>query len=413
MKNYIQKNSAGIISGFPRQRKKRKKFEADAASATRTFFSKRIFIQMSVTGYIIFTALSLMVLHYLIQLLVWLGLTINEYHDQPAVVQPKVSVLLAVRNEEDNITECVEALSKLDYPTNKIEILIGNDQSTDGTVGLIEPLLKKYHQFQLHHITEQLGKARGKANVLANLAHVATGEYFFITDADIQVNPNWIQSMLVRFDDETAIVSGITIGKGNNFFEKLQALDWTYFNAVLTATTNMGIPCTAVGNNMVISRNAYFATGGYEALDFSVTEDYKLYAAVRKLKWKTKNIATPGSFHFTKTLPDFKSVLHQRKRWLTGGKELPLYWWLMLFVFGLFYPAILFLLFTQPTLAIKCWLLKFIFEAAIINRQLLRLQQPSAFLLLIAHQFYSMVLSLCVAVFYYLPFKFAWKNRYY
>lgn len=155
---------------------------------------------------------------------------------------------------------------------------------------------KKYHQFQLHHITEQLGKARGKANVLANLAHVATGEYFSITDADIQVNPNWIQSMLVRFDDETAIVSGITIGKGNNFFEKLQALDWTYFNAVLTATTNMGIPCTAVGNNMVISRKAYFATGGYESSDFSVTEDYKLYAAVRKLKWKTKNIATPELF---------------------------------------------------------------------------------------------------------------------
>jgi hypothetical protein len=39
----------------------------------------------------------------------------------------------------------VEALSKLNYPSDKIEVLIGNDQSTDGTVGLIEPLLKKYH----------------------------------------------------------------------------------------------------------------------------------------------------------------------------------------------------------------------------------------------------------------------------
>lgn len=368
---------------------------------------------MSVTGYIVFAALSLMVLHYLIQLLVWLGLTINEYQDQPVATQPIVSVLLAVRNEENNITECLEALSKLNYPSDKLEILIGNDQSTDGTVAVVEPLLKRHPQFQLHHITEQLGKARGKANVLANLAHVATGEYFFITDADIKVNPNWIQSMLVRFDAETAIVSGITIGKGNSFFEKLQALDWTYFNAVLTATTNMGITCTAVGNNMAISRKAYFATGGYETLDFSVTEDYKLYAAVRKLKWKTKNIATLGSFHFTKTLPDFKAVLHQRKRWLTGGKELPLYWWLMLCVFGLFYPAILFLLFTQPALAIKCWLLKFIFEAAIINRQLYRLQQPTTLLLLIVHQFYSMVLSMSVAVFYFLPFKFAWKNRYY
>ena len=42
---------------------------------------------------------------------------------------PKVSVLLAVRNEEENILRCLEALEDMDYPKNKIEILIGNDRS--------------------------------------------------------------------------------------------------------------------------------------------------------------------------------------------------------------------------------------------------------------------------------------------
>jgi cellulose synthase/poly-beta-1,6-N-acetylglucosamine synthase-like glycosyltransferase len=357
--------------------------------------------------------LAVVVLHYMIQLMVWLGLTINIYEDRTLLSQPRVSVLLAARNEEEHITACLQHLCELNYPVDKIEILIGDDASEDGTVQHIKPFLEKYPHLKLFHISENLGKARGKANVLAQLAKQATGDYFFITDADIHVNPEWINSMLPHVDEQTAIVSGITIGKGENVFEHLQAIDWTYFNAVLTGTSNLGIPCTAVGNNMLITREAYLKTGGYEHLEFSVTEDYALYRAVRNLSLKTKNICTTGSFHFTRTLPTFKAVLHQRKRWLTGGRQLPFYWWLMLFIFGLFWPCIVAIACINPMLALKCWLLKFILETAIINRQLLRLQQPTVFLFLLLHQVYSFISSMAVAIFYVLPFKFAWKNRTY
>lgn len=357
--------------------------------------------------------LSVIVVHYAIQVLVWLGLTINDYHDRAITVHPRVSVLLAVRNEEVHIASCIQSLCELNYPIGQLEILIGNDASEDNTVQQVLPFLEKYPHITLFHITENLGKARGKANVLAQLARKATGEYFFITDADIHVNPEWINSMLPHLSDETAMVSGVTIGKGTNTFEHLQAIDWTYFNAVLTGTANLGIPCTAVGNNMLITRKAYLQTGGYEQLEFSVTEDYALYKAVRNLSLKTKNICTVGSYHYTQTLPTFKAILHQRKRWLTGGRQLPLYWWFMLFVFGLFWPCIIVIAYMNPALALKCWLLKFILEAAIINRQLLRLQQPSEFLFLLFHQVYSFISSMAVAIFYFLPFKFVWKNRTY
>jgi len=357
--------------------------------------------------------LAVIVLHYVIQLMVWLGLTINVYHDRPLTSHPRISVLLAVRNEEKNISSCLKYLCELNYPIEKTEILIGDDASEDHTVQEIAPFLQQYPHIRMFRITDHLGKARGKANVLAHLAHQATGDYFFITDADIHVNPEWINSMLPHLDEGTAIVSGITVGQGQGMLERLQAVDWTYFNAVLTGTSNLGIPCTAVGNNMVISREAYWQTGGYEHLEFSVTEDYALYRAVRKLSLQTKNISTSGSFHYTLTLPSFKAILHQRKRWLTGGRQLPFYWWIMLSVFALFWPCLIVIEFVSPVLALKCWLLKFILETAIINRHLLRLHQSSVFLFLLLHQAYSLIVSAAVAVFYFLPVKFAWKNRTY
>src|SRR5690349_11432189 len=95
---------------------------------------------------------------------------------------PFISILLAARNEEKNIINCLENLGKLNYSSDRYEVLIGNDQSEDETETLIENFIKDKSNFKLLNIKENLGMAKGKANVLAHLAKQAKGEYFFITD---------------------------------------------------------------------------------------------------------------------------------------------------------------------------------------------------------------------------------------
>ncbi|MEQ8576750.1 MAG: glycosyltransferase, partial [Fulvivirga sp.] len=119
----------------------------------------------------------------------------KEEHKVP-VEWPKVSILLAVRNEEENIERCLSSLVALDYPKDKIEILIGDDNSSDGTYELIEQLIEHHPNCYLFKIDERVSHQKAKAKVLVQLAPKATGQYYFVTDADMRLPESWVKEMV-------------------------------------------------------------------------------------------------------------------------------------------------------------------------------------------------------------------------
>ena len=137
-----------------------------------------------------------------------------------------VSVLVAARNEEECIVECLEHLSKLNYPQGKIEILIGDDGSTDSTAQKIHDFIEGKTGFRYYLIEEQFPGIKGKQNVLAHLARKARGDIFLVTDADVQVNPEWATSLVSELKGNTGMVTGPTIARGKGLFAGAQGLDW-------------------------------------------------------------------------------------------------------------------------------------------------------------------------------------------
>jgi cellulose synthase/poly-beta-1,6-N-acetylglucosamine synthase-like glycosyltransferase len=327
---------------------------------------------------------------------------------------PAISILVAARNEETNIEACLQALSELDYPENKVQILVGNDQSEDLTREKIAAFAKTSTTIQLVDISTTMGKAKGKANVLAQLARRANGQYFLITDADIVVNTQWAKELVSYFDaPKTGIVSAVTFVHGPSLFARMQGLDWLYFMGLLTAAYNAGIHCTAVGNNMAISKEAYDSVGGYESLDFSVTEDFKLYKEVRKKGWGALNILNTNSLNISKPALTLLQLLHQRKRWLMGARELPFYWWVAFGFLALVFPALLVLAFYQPIMALQLYLIKVGIQTLFIfflQRQLsLRHHLP----LILLYDLYAAFIAVVTPLFYVLPITMQWKKRKY
>lgn len=327
---------------------------------------------------------------------------------------PFISVLIAARNEQENIINCLRSIKHMDYPKEKLQVLIGNDQSEDETAALVTKYIADKPYMTLVNITEKLGKARGKANVLAQLAHKANGSVFLITDADIQVNTKWAKELVSHFDSpKMGIVSGTTIVKDKGYMGRMQEIDWMYFMGLLKSFANIKLHCTAVGNNMAIKRDAYFSTGGYETLEFSITEDYKMYNAVRKFGWKTKNILNPRSLNRSSAIANFTTLMHQRKRWLTGAKELPFYWWILFGVFALFVPSIILLAIVNIKLAVIFYGIKLSIQTAtvVILQQQLRIKKNIDYLF--GYEIYSLGIGLCTQLFYVWPSKLVWKNRSY
>lgn len=360
-------------------------------------------------------ALWLICLYLLIQSVSLFAFAFSR-DDQPVQVFredrfPYVSVLVAARNEEGNIRRCLEALSRLQYPTDRIEYLIGDDGSEDATADVIQEFAVKDARFRLLSIRQNLGQARGKANVLAHLARAAGGDCYLITDADTAVGPLWARQMVGFFEHNTGIVSGTTLVSDTGWLGRMQSIDWNFLMGLLTGLNRIGLHSTAVGNNMAVLREAYESTGGYEHFRFSVTEDFQLYREVRKQGWKTKHVLTRATTNISTGVKTLAELGNQRKRWLTGALGLPVYWWGIFFVFGVFYYALAIIAWHYPLFALFLLLTKYAMDAVSLRTMQNKTGCEVKYLWLGVYELFSAVMILVSQILFALPFPVIWKKR--
>lgn len=326
----------------------------------------------------------------------------------PQNQQPYVSIFIAARNEEDNLMRCIESLKKQYYPVHQYEILIGNDGSEDNTLEIAYQLAQKHENVQVINITTEVGQARGKANVLAQLAHQAKGKYFLITDADIAVNNNWIKSMVSQVDQDVGIVNGFTVVENN----LMQYYEWAHALGMIKVVYDLGQPVSAIGNNMLITKEAYISTGGYENIKFSLTEDYAIFKAVSEKGYKLKQVVNKDVLAFSLPAKSLWHLLHQRKRWMTGAVRLPWFVVLILLLEGLYYPAIIALFILVPMAALYIFLSKLLFQSLFIKLVLKKVDLSLKGGLLI-YELYAALISILSMIFYLVPGKVDWKGRKY
>ncbi|MBD2720559.1 glycosyltransferase [Hymenobacter armeniacus] len=359
-------------------------------------------------------------------LLLWLlGLCVAAWRfatrrgAQPAVPLPRplprVSVLIAARDEEAALPRCLASLRTLSYPAELLEILVGDDASTDRTAEVAAAAMRGFAgQFRVIPITENLGQARGKANVLAHLARHATTSFFFITDADIHLPGGWIEALLGHAATGVGTVTGITAVRGPRLFHRLQGIDWLLSLSLVQVVSEQGRPVTAMGNNMLVTRAAYEAVGGYEAVPFSVTEDYALFQAVVARGFGFRHVFSTEARADSLAMPNWAGLLRQRRRWLRGVEALPLRLRLELLFFSGFWPALAGLAWAAgvgPALAV--WGTKVLVQGALAHLGHRRAGLRLAWWWLPLFECYTLALTFSLVGFRLFGGAVVWKGRRY
>lgn len=117
---------------------------------------------------------------------------------------PTISVILSAHNEELVIRSSIASILAQDYPSEKVEIIIGSDGSTDQTNAILEELSSRHKNIRTFCFDEQ----RGKMMTLNDIVRHATGEILYFLDADITLSPNSFRLHVRHYKDETVGIVG-------------------------------------------------------------------------------------------------------------------------------------------------------------------------------------------------------------
>ncbi len=116
---------------------------------------------------------------------------------------PFVSIVMAVHNEERVIANKIESVFNSNYPTNKIEFLIGSDCSTDATNEILEKLTKKY-PIKLFNYSQRTGKVK----IINDLVQLASHDIIISTDAKAFFLSDTIYQLITYLKDERVGATG-------------------------------------------------------------------------------------------------------------------------------------------------------------------------------------------------------------
>lgn len=234
-----------------------------------------------------------------------------------------LSIVVPCKNEENNIAPLLASLLQQEYP-HAVEIIFVNDESTDLTT---TEILKVVHRekVSIRIIDSVFNPKRpltSKQQALDLGIRQAASDYIITTDADMTFSSGWLRTLITAAVHHRAhLVYGHTaiICNDKSIFSLLQQFQLSFLFAIAYALQKIGVPGSCMGNNMLVLKNAYLESGGYDAIGHTITEDRALLLHFKKQKKKV-TIATPFTpAAFTYAIPALTDFFQQALRWAIGG----------------------------------------------------------------------------------------------
>jgi cellulose synthase/poly-beta-1,6-N-acetylglucosamine synthase-like glycosyltransferase len=237
--------------------------------------------------------------------------------------EAKVSVIIPIRNESRRMEGLLRTLPEQTYPA---EIIFVDDRSTDESPAMLKAFAQDAERrgidCRIITLTENPGPNH-KQYALARGIAEAKGDYFLFTDGDCEVPPGWIHSMTRRIQDENtgAVIGPVFRNKqGKGVFHLFQCYDHTLRYDYLVGATGLGAAGGGFGNNLIISKQALEAVGGYEKVPPSPTEDAALISQIRRgTQYRIHAVAMPDAAVETYCEKTWRSLINQTLRWNNGG----------------------------------------------------------------------------------------------
>lgn len=250
----------------------------------------------------------------------WSKLPYFTSQSQPS---KKVSILVAARNEEENIGRTIECILQQDYPQDLLELIVVDDHSTDRTAEIVRSYAGQGVKLLQLRVGDKLNSYKKYA--ITKAIDASSGEIIVTTDADCRMGPKWVKTVMQYFEehDSYLVSSPVIYSEEKSFFEELQTLEFLYLIGLGAAGIGNGNPTTCNGANLAYRRDVFFEMGGFKGIDNLASGDDELFLhkVAEKYAHKIGFCKSRDAVVFTDAKPDLASFISQRKRWASKSTK--------------------------------------------------------------------------------------------
>lgn len=324
-----------------------------------------------------------------------------------------VSVVVAARNEESNITQLLESLRLLNYPGEFFEVILVDDHSDDSTYSIADSFFQK----NKIGVAIRLEHGTGKKAALKCGIEKSQGEIIVTTDADCEVPTDWLTTINLLFENEKVQMGvGAVKIRSTNFFSSLQSLEFASVIGTGAATIGLGFPTMCNGANLSFRRATFQKVNGYEGNEMLASGDdqFLMEKINREFPASVSFIPSRQNVVLTQPVETLSTFFAQRARW--AGK------WsyqsafsqtlaVFVFLFQASWPIAIILEFVHPSKIIAALLVVKVFlEFLFLSRVQAFLSTPLNIISFITLQFIYAPYVITVALLSKLK-KVEWRGR--
>jgi glycosyltransferase involved in cell wall biosynthesis len=225
----------------------------------------------------------------------------------PSSVNPRVSIIVPARNEEEAIEESLTRLLELDY--DNYEVIAVDDRSTDRTGEIMEEVSRSQNPHPLAQSARRMGHPAlrvihhrelptgwlGKTHAMWTAANEADGEWLLFTDADVLFKPDSLRRALAyagaeRADHVVVFPQMIMKRPGEYMMIAFFQTMFVFGHRPWKVADPKSKDHMGVGAFNLVRRSAYEAVGTYAALRMEVVDDMKLGKVVKNAGFAQRNV---------------------------------------------------------------------------------------------------------------------------
>ena len=226
------------------------------------------------------------------------------------LVFPSVSIIVPCYNEEKTVAATTDSVLALDYPKEKLSVILVNDGSIDKTAKAVERYRGNPQVTIIHK------KNGGKYTALNAGITASTSEFIGCLDADSFVSPGALKLVMANFDEERigAVTSSMSVNQPTNIIEKMQEAEYLMGVAMRHTLAIWNGLYVTPGPFTIYRKKAFDKIGLFKPAHN--TEDLEIALRLQRGGWKIQN--APAAGVYTNAPKTVRGLVKQRVRWTTG-----------------------------------------------------------------------------------------------